>query len=411
MYNLSEQQIEYILNDIRRNGVEMEDLQLNLLDHICCIIEKNLKEGDDFEDFYRKTVKQFCKHELWEIEEETIILLTIKNYYVMKKSMIISGTISVAALLFGSFFKIMHWPGSNVMLLLGIVTLSFVFLPLLFLLKAKEPTTTQSKAVIGVGTLLGILLCISTLFKVMHWPGSGILWITTSAISIFVFIPFYFFTGIRKAETKANTIVTSIMLVGGTGLLFTLTSLKPIRTAEFFNFAANQDLVATRNYLTIQNNDRYNLLLNDSIEGRKDMKELKQRTNDLYKKIEKIKLDLVNDIEERNDVEIDYTKLFTPNITNYDNPSVILFNNLGEPSAAITSMKNDLNSFNAFIKTNYNKNSFGMINTEGTKNVNGDGNLIPWETFNFDRVPFGIVIRNLTQIQLDIRVVEATCIH
>ena len=45
MYNLSEQQIEYILNDIRRNGVEMEDLQLNLLDHICCIIEQNLKEG------------------------------------------------------------------------------------------------------------------------------------------------------------------------------------------------------------------------------------------------------------------------------------------------------------------------------------------------------------------------------
>ena len=59
MYAVSEQQIEYILNDIRRNGVEMEDLQLNLLDHICCIIEQNLKEGDDFEGFYRKTVKQF----------------------------------------------------------------------------------------------------------------------------------------------------------------------------------------------------------------------------------------------------------------------------------------------------------------------------------------------------------------
>ena len=61
MYKISEQQIEYILNDIRRNGVEIEDMQLNLLDHICCIIEQNLKEGDDFEDFYRKTVKQFCK--------------------------------------------------------------------------------------------------------------------------------------------------------------------------------------------------------------------------------------------------------------------------------------------------------------------------------------------------------------
>ena len=43
MYCITEQQIEYILNDIRRNGIETEDLQLNLLDHICCMAEHNLK--------------------------------------------------------------------------------------------------------------------------------------------------------------------------------------------------------------------------------------------------------------------------------------------------------------------------------------------------------------------------------
>ena len=85
MYCITEQQIAYILNDIRRNGVETEDLQLNLLDHICCILEQTLKEDDDFERFYHQTIKQFYRKELREIEEETINLLTFKNYYSMKK--------------------------------------------------------------------------------------------------------------------------------------------------------------------------------------------------------------------------------------------------------------------------------------------------------------------------------------
>ena len=106
MYSLSDEQIEFIINDIRRNGVELEDLQLNLLDHICCIIEQNLKENDGFEDFYYATVKTFYKKDLREIEEETINLLTFKNYYTMKKTMIATGTLSVIGFTAGSFFKI-----------------------------------------------------------------------------------------------------------------------------------------------------------------------------------------------------------------------------------------------------------------------------------------------------------------
>ena len=410
MYNLSEQQIEYILNDIRRNGVEMEDLQLNLLDHICCIIEQNLKEGDDFEDFYRKTVKQFCKHELWEIEEETIILLTIKNYYVMKKSMIISGTISVAALLFGSFFKIMHWPGANVMLLLGIGTLCLIFLPLMLLLKTKETDDKRDKLVIGAGTLVGMLLCTSVLFAIMHWPGRTPLWMTTCALSMFVLIPLYFFTGIRKPEAKINTIIVTIILVGATGLQFMMVNVRPSRTMEIFNFYANQDLASACSYATEQNNTRYKTLLNDSLSAKKELNELRRRSYSLYKKIEKIKLDLINTILERNDTLVDYANIYTYNDGNFDLPTSLLFNNLGQPNSILMRLKNDVDSFNLFIKTTYDKNSFSMINTNGSKDLN-DGHIIPWEVFNFYQVPFGIVLRNLTQIQLDVRIVEATCIH
>jgi len=132
MYCLSEKQIDYILNDIRARGVELESLQLNLHDHICCIIEQNLEENGDFESFYQKTIKTFYKDELWEIEEETLLLLSYKNYYAMKKIMILSGTFSAATMILGIIFKFMHWPGASLFIILGIGTSSLIFLPLLY---------------------------------------------------------------------------------------------------------------------------------------------------------------------------------------------------------------------------------------------------------------------------------------
>jgi hypothetical protein len=405
MYTVSEQQIEYILNDIRRNGVEMEDLQLNLLDHVCCIVEQNLKDGDDFERFYKKTLKEFYKNNLWEIEEETITLLTFKNYYAMKKSMIISGTISAAALLFGSLLKVMHWPGASPMYIIGIGTMAFIFLPLLFFLKTKDAASTRDKLVTGIGSLLGILLCMASLFKVMHWPGASTLWIFVTALSIFIFIPIYFFTGIRKPETKVNTMVTSFILIGATGLLFILTSLKPSYTMERFNFLANQDLAATYNYLSLENASKYKKL-SDSVGSGKMMTELKERSSGLCKRIEKMKLELLNNMEERNDTVIDY-KTYSPN---YGSLSAIWFDNNGVPTSQLAELKKELQSFISFTKENYNQNCFGIIDTKDSENTK-TGGMISWEEINFYMAPYGIALRNLTQLQLDIKIVEATCIR
>nr|WP_294936922.1 hypothetical protein [uncultured Flavobacterium sp.] len=157
MYCISEEQIDFILSDISARGIEMESLQQNLLDHICCVIEHNLEDDGDFESFYSTVITSFYKVELKEIEEETINLLIHKNYYVMKKIMMFSGTLSVSILSLGILFKFMHWPGAAVMILFGIVLLSFVFLPLMFVLKAKEKQENSDRVVVGIATLCSIL--------------------------------------------------------------------------------------------------------------------------------------------------------------------------------------------------------------------------------------------------------------
>jgi hypothetical protein len=246
MYCITDEQVAYILNDIRRNGIEMEDLQLNLLDHICCKVEQEFKENDDFERFYKQVVKQMCNSHLSEIEEETINLLKFKNYHVMKKAMMISGGVSTVLFMFGCFFKLMHWPGASILLVLGIVLMSLVFLPLAVLLMGKEPSnTTQDRIVLSTGTITGILYAMAVLFTIMHWPGSSALWFSTVGVSMLVFIPFYFFTGIRRPEKKIKTVFTTVLFIGATGLIFTMMRVRKPVPVQMYTYINNEQLLKT----------------------------------------------------------------------------------------------------------------------------------------------------------------------
>jgi len=222
MYTLSEQQIDFIFNDIGARGVETEDLQYNLLDHVCCIIEQKLEADGDFEQFYQQTIKQFYKNSLREIEEETILLLTFKNYYVMRKVMMNSGFASATLMIIGLIFKFMHWPGASFMLVLGIGSASLFYIPLLFTIKVRERKEIKDKLQLAFVSTAGILMSLHILFKIMHWPFSMVLAYVAMAILILFFLPIYVVSGIKNPETKGNTITTAMLVIIGCGLWFTL---------------------------------------------------------------------------------------------------------------------------------------------------------------------------------------------
>jgi hypothetical protein len=83
MYSITDQQIDFIQCDIRNLGIVTESLQQNLLDHICIIIEQNLNDNENFEEFYNSTIKRFYRQELKELEEETIFLLDSKGLFTL----------------------------------------------------------------------------------------------------------------------------------------------------------------------------------------------------------------------------------------------------------------------------------------------------------------------------------------
>ncbi len=407
MYTINDKQIDFILSDIRARGVEMEDLQYNLLDHVCCIIEQNLEANGDFENFYQKTIRQFYKHELWEIEEEAIALQIFKHYYTMKKLMIGTGIISAVSMIVGIFFKYMHWPGAGMFLVLGISCSSLIFLPLLFTLKVKEKKQAKEKVIIGIGTLAGILMSMGILFKVMHWPGANVMGMTAVLMMLVLFLPVYFFSGIRNPETKINTLVSSILIIMGCGLFFTLVNTRPSIKMENSAAFSNQQVSNAYDYLSQENNKAHNALLTDSSDYAKKTKGIREKCDLLCNTIETIKLELYSGTEGINATKINYDQLTFRD--NFDIPTHFLFDDQGNPKSKLSSLKKQLADLNDMVATEFKTKSSELINLSDRTAVQGEGTE-SWEKSGFYRTPLSLVLKNFSQLQLDIRIVEAACL-
>ena len=81
-------------------------------------------------------------------------------------------SIAIAGFILGLLFKTLHWPGASIILLTsGVITI--VMLALL-LFHNKGPLTVELRF---PALLIGSVMTIITggLFKIMHWPGANVL--------------------------------------------------------------------------------------------------------------------------------------------------------------------------------------------------------------------------------------------
>lgn len=225
MHRITDEQIDFILSDFERHGIVLEDLRDNLLDHMCCIIESEMDEGDNFYRFYESVFPRFFKENLGEIQIETDNLLRFKNFYSMIRTMKITGLLTVAFTIVGAIFKTLHLPGAGIMIILGGFIFSFIFLPLLIALKFRDEESKTDKYVFSFGLLLAIILAVGLIIKLMHWPGATILMLTGTIGITFVYAPLYFFTRYRRADVRMNTIVNSVLMMACGGIFFALFNL------------------------------------------------------------------------------------------------------------------------------------------------------------------------------------------
>ncbi len=188
MYALTKEQVEHIMKDVEQAEIHVSHLQHDLVDHLCCAVEEEIWDGQSFEESYRKVRRKIGLGDLKQIQKDTLYLIDFK-YRIMKTIVKIMGVLSLIMLAMAALFKIMHWPGAGIIMVLGFAFLCFLFFPSLMFTFYRETKSPLRGLVHATGFLGGTIFILSILFKIMHWPGANVMIMAGMGILNLLFIP------------------------------------------------------------------------------------------------------------------------------------------------------------------------------------------------------------------------------
>ena len=140
----------------------------------------------------------------------------------MKKIIYFIALITTFLIVPGSLFKIMHWPGAAVMIILGSFLFAFLFIPLIILKKFKEESFSKDQIIYSLGIILGTVLGLGFIFKIMHWPMATILMLSSIILFNFLYVPAYFISRYNRDELRYSTVINSVMMFSFGSILFAM---------------------------------------------------------------------------------------------------------------------------------------------------------------------------------------------
>jgi hypothetical protein len=111
----------------------------------------------------------------------------------MKKLQYIYGILTVVLVFLGVTFKVQHWPGAGVMLTLGITSLLFLFMPAALIDNYRHEGSAKNRWLYIVGYLTTLMVLGGALFKIMHWPGASVIILIALPFPFVVFLPVYLY--------------------------------------------------------------------------------------------------------------------------------------------------------------------------------------------------------------------------
>ncbi len=133
------------------------------------------------------------------------------------------GVISAIVLIVGVIFKKMHWAGAGALLTIGAVALIAFFIIYLFM-GIKPLSTDLEKACGYAGGIAMCLTLLGFLWKIQHWPGANIL-ILLSLCALLVTCILLIIDSIKETDSNKQSIKTlfAFILVVIFAIIFMLT--------------------------------------------------------------------------------------------------------------------------------------------------------------------------------------------
>lgn len=202
---ITDEQFSFISQKIKKSGISSIEIQDDLIDHFCCLVEIEMQRGQPFEDAFQNAYIQTTPNGFEEIQLETLFLLNHKKIILMKQFTYISGYLFALSTTAGAFFKLMHFPGAGLLLFIGLLGISFIFLPLLLINKFKDKVfnVMSEKLKWIFGTISIILILIGSGFKILHLQGAGVIFGLGMLLFGLLFLPFLFFRMYKSSQREA----------------------------------------------------------------------------------------------------------------------------------------------------------------------------------------------------------------
>ena len=298
MAELTEKQIRRLNREIEKQGLTYTELQQELLDHLCCDVEAEMAEGLEFIKALEKVKREMGEDRIREIQEETLLLINQK-YRIMKKFMYILGIIAPSLLIIGTVFKTQHWAGAGVMIVLSLFLLGAIYLPVFISVRIRDNRKAGKPVNRGmhiIGMIAGIIFIAGAMFKIQHWPGASVMIILSAVVTVLVFIPLLFVQAIRDRERQVQNFTVLIFVlcfVAITFMMYALRVSKNVLTA--FSIAAeghiaSSEVVEARNAAYL---DRLEKAAGGSKETLQTAREIRAETADLHDFIQDLVVEMV----------------------------------------------------------------------------------------------------------------------
>ena len=217
--------LDRIRSELVRRGLSYEPLMEDVLDHVCCLVEDGMNRGIDFETSLDRVVESIGDRQLPEIQHQTLLNLD-KTYQKMKNFTYLFGLTSALLCIVGALFKRMHWPGASILITAGIFFVVAVFLPLYFYINHRQQLEKKNPVYAIVGYLTLALLLVGALFKVMHWPGAGVMLQVGTGFLLIGFVPLYVVNAFQRGGKENVRLPYIVMLVVGISMVILFTNVR-----------------------------------------------------------------------------------------------------------------------------------------------------------------------------------------
>lgn len=220
----------------------------------------------------------------------------------------ITGMVAGMLTIIGTLFKIQHWPAAGIMITLGLLILSLGFLPLYAVEKRKEAKRknepVNNYALIG-GVLAGIFVFLGAMFKVQHWPGAGIVILVSWSLVGVVMLPVLVLNHLKQKDTSIRNFLLILMVAVIVSLLVLARARNVPKEVMTGYYIPEASLTATAEFLGAQNATDALAAIDNAGEDSLRYTRIVDEADRVCEYIQFIKMDIVEQLTGDDDEAID----------------------------------------------------------------------------------------------------------